>query len=80
MTKKQINLFIMQVVMYFNLHLDDVTLDADFYNDLIMTPVMHLQILLLAEDDFDVTIPLADGIKLITIQQIIDYTDAKKRD
>ena len=80
MTKKQISLFIMQIAMYFNLHLDDVTLDADFYNDLIMTPAMHLQILLLAEDDFDVTIPLADGIKLITIQQIIDYTDAKKRD
>lgn len=80
MTKKQINLFIMQIAMYFNFHLDDVTLAADFYNDLIMTPSMHLQILLLAEDDFDVTIPLQDGIKLITIQQIIDYIDQKKRD
>lgn len=80
MTIKQANLFIMQIAMYFDYRVSDITFDADFYNDLIMTPLMHSQVLLLAEDNFDVTIPTEDGKKLTTIRKLAMYIDKKKRD
>lgn len=80
MTIEQANLFIMQIAAYFGYRLSDITFDADFYNDLIMTPLMHSQVLLLAEDNFDVTIPASDGKKLTTVRKLVTYIDKKKRD
>ena len=76
MEKKEIEQKVIEIVaVQFGIKLDEIKLDTKFINDLHADSLDTVEIIMMLEDMFNISVPNEDADKLMTVGMVVDYVE-----
>ena len=81
MEKKEIEQKVIEIVgVQFGIKLDDIKLENKFLTDLNADSLDTVEIVMMTEDMFDITVPDEDAEKVQTVGMLVDYVEKMLED
>ena len=81
MDKKEIEQKVIEIIaVQFGIKLDTIKMDTKFITDLGADSLDTVEIVMMTEDMFDITMPDEDAEKLMTVGSVVDYVEKNLED
>lgn len=68
------------IALQFDIKLDDLRLETDFISDLNADSLDTVEVIMMIEDRFDISVPDEEAINLLTVRAVVDYVEKKIAD
>lgn len=68
------------IALQFDIKLDDLRLETDFIADLNADSLDTVEVVMMIEDKFDISVPDEEANNLLTVRAVVDYVEKKLAD